>query len=215
MEFKRARTSIQFKMRANQIIDACEIIFEQEGYENVNFSKISAISGITRPLIYKYFSSNEEMLLEVLKKKISNFVSSINQSFNNCNELTTNQFAEKWTKCLFEDPYMLQLYNLQRSVLEKKVDLDKIVAFKEFTQQSESSVIDAISSYFPKSNNEQLNSFFIMTIAIVSGLSPMIFQSNAQKYASSQLNDNYQGIYTDFFIRTIMPIIKSLENGTL
>ena len=70
------RTAAQFKeirqTRKNQILDAALVVFASDGYHSASISKISQRAGISKGLMYNYFSSKEELLQDVLTKGIQN-----------------------------------------------------------------------------------------------------------------------------------------------
>ncbi len=49
-------------LRRTQILNAAVELFDQQGYSNTKISDISAKAGISKGLVYHYFSSKEEIL---------------------------------------------------------------------------------------------------------------------------------------------------------
>jgi AcrR family transcriptional regulator len=64
------RTEAQYeeirKSRKKQIMESALEVFASEGYHRASISKISAHAGISKGLLYNYFTSKEELLMEVL-----------------------------------------------------------------------------------------------------------------------------------------------------
>jgi len=66
-QFEEIRTT-----RRNQILAAALEIFAADGFDGASISKIAQEAGISKGLMYNYFSSKEELLQEVLLKGIQN-----------------------------------------------------------------------------------------------------------------------------------------------
>ena len=49
--------------RRKQILDAAIVLFDQQGFTNTKITDISEKAGISKGLVYRYFSSKEEILL--------------------------------------------------------------------------------------------------------------------------------------------------------
>lgn len=70
------RTKEQFEEirqnRRDQILESALEIFASEGYHSASISKIAQHAGISKGLMYNYFSSKEMLLQEVLMKGVQN-----------------------------------------------------------------------------------------------------------------------------------------------
>ena len=49
-----------------EIIDACETIYKAKGFYGVTIKEISTRTSFTRPSIYNYFETKDEILLALL-----------------------------------------------------------------------------------------------------------------------------------------------------
>ncbi len=73
------RTEQQFEdIRREKVehIKLCALqLFAENGYDTTPISKIAKVAGISKGLIYNYFSSKEELLKEILISGLQNFIS--------------------------------------------------------------------------------------------------------------------------------------------
>lgn len=60
--------------RKNEILDACEKIYRTQGFYGVTIKKISTEISFTRPAIYNYFETEEEILLGAAHQRIRRMV---------------------------------------------------------------------------------------------------------------------------------------------
>ena len=55
--------------RKDEIISACEKLYQSIGFKEVTLKEIATITSITRTSIYNYFQTKEEIFLEILKRE--------------------------------------------------------------------------------------------------------------------------------------------------
>ena len=58
----------QKAMRRKAIGDAGVALFERQGFDNTTIEQIAREAGVSAPTVFKYFSSKQEILLEMLQK---------------------------------------------------------------------------------------------------------------------------------------------------
>ncbi len=73
------RTPSQFREireeKKSLLMDVALRLFASEGYHNTTISKIARQAGISKGLIYNYFESKEELLLEIISKSFDEMAS--------------------------------------------------------------------------------------------------------------------------------------------
>ena len=77
-EFKRARTKEQIASRQEDIITACDAIYREKGYEAVYIKAVSKMTSVSRPSIYNYYNTKEEIFLDLLKRDFAKWTEEIN-----------------------------------------------------------------------------------------------------------------------------------------
>ena len=73
MDFLRARTKEQIDQRRFDIIQACETLFNEGGYDFVNLKAISEMTAISRSSIYTYYKTKDEIMLDILILKLNDW----------------------------------------------------------------------------------------------------------------------------------------------
>ena len=82
MDFKRARNDEQIANRQEEIVNACYSLYLNGKYDDITFGKISEMTSISRPSIYNYYITREEILLDVLEKEYFKWYENFKHSFN-------------------------------------------------------------------------------------------------------------------------------------
>lgn len=78
------------KDRRSQIMSTALEMFAREGYGHVSIAALSQGAGISKGLMYNYFSGKEELLKEILNEGIEQIMTSLDP--NRDGILTTNEF---------------------------------------------------------------------------------------------------------------------------
>ena len=54
------------EQRPQEIMDACRKLYEKESFQEISLKEISAQTSISRPSIYNYFETKDEIFLAIL-----------------------------------------------------------------------------------------------------------------------------------------------------
>lgn len=65
------------KNKKEEILQAAEEEFARNGYEGANISRIAKKVGVTHVLLYYHFQNKENLFIEVLQRKIEQFIQSV------------------------------------------------------------------------------------------------------------------------------------------
>lgn len=214
MSFKRARSDEQIRDRIQEIVDAASAIFNSSGYEGVTFTAISEYTDFTRPNIYKYFKTKDEILLIIIKDDFKSFVTSLVKSFKINKLYTIQEISGIWTDRLIEHKRLLDFYSLLSVFIEKNVSVEALSRFKKEMTELQSSLINLISQLFPKANNESITNFFFLQLTLAFGLYPTCQMNDLQVEALKLAGLDYS--CPDFrktYSAGLYQLMYSLENS--
>ena len=60
--------------RREEIIAACETLYEKMGFKDLTLKEIAKYTSLSRPSIYNYFETKEEIFLTILQKEYWSWV---------------------------------------------------------------------------------------------------------------------------------------------
>jgi AcrR family transcriptional regulator len=66
---RRNRREEQAEWRRNQLLDTALTLFGEKGVESTTIKDIAEAAGVAQGLVYHYFSSKEDLLIEVLQRR--------------------------------------------------------------------------------------------------------------------------------------------------
>lgn len=194
MDFKRARNDEQVANRQEEIINACCSIYANGNYDSITFGKISEITSISRPSIYNYYITREEILLDVLEKEYFTWYENLKNNFNENIRLNKKDLCELLAKSFISCDIFLRLLSIQYSIIEKNCSFEKLTQFKMNIQPILNSVENIIAKTFPKTNSNKRNNFICLLFSVVSSLYEMSTPSEIQLKASKIANREYKSI---------------------
>lgn len=214
MSFQRARSEDQIKNRIQELVNAASVIYDSEGYEGLNFSTISEYTKFTRPNIYKYFKTKEEILLLILIEDFKSWISSLNKSFKINKLYSIYEIGEIWTDTLIEHERLLELYSILFTIIEKNVSVEALAEFKKELIAIQSTIIDLVSQLFPEASNDSIMNFIYSALTLAFGLYPMSKLSELQLEAIKLSGSNYTA--PDFkktYMASLYQIMYCLEHS--
>ncbi|MBQ4848105.1 TetR/AcrR family transcriptional regulator [Pseudoalteromonas sp. MMG005] len=192
MNWKRARTDERKNERKEAIYDAAYTLFKAKGYDKVSFNGIASEAGFTKSNMYRYFSSKEEIFLNV-------FASLFEQWFDNyCarlqklkeNECVDN-FTEAWVGSFSEHPKLMDLMPILFSSLEKNSSYEQLQAFKRLSKNLLYRITLEISRIYPSVQGEKAFKFLNLGYAATVNCWTANSQSEALKklYEDEEFKD--------------------------
>lgn len=214
MGFQRARSKDQIQDRIQEIIDAAASIYNLEGYEGLNFSAISEHTKFTRPNIYKYFKTKDEILLVILKEDMKLFVSSLLKSFrlNKCYSL--HEITEIWTAALLEHERFLDLFAVLFTLIEKNVSVSALAEFKKEVLTAQMTLFDLVAQLYPKADSDSVKDFINAQFTLAFGLYPMTKLTGLQLEAIQLSGMDYKPLeFKKAYKASFYQLIYCLENG--
>ncbi len=212
MEFRRARNKEQFEQREADIIKSAIALYEEYGFEEVTFSKISERTKFTRPTIYSYFKTKEEIMLKLtaiyLERFILCFKGKLNSEQKKDNVFVATAFAESFIEvCEF-----IHLYTVLYSIIEKNVSVEALADFKREVIRQQTILANALKSVYIKSSDEQIYNFLIFCLSFASGICPMSEESELQKEAIKLSETGYvTPDFEKFFKDTLIIYLERLS----
>ncbi|MDD3745684.1 MAG: TetR family transcriptional regulator [Anaerostipes sp.] len=183
MDFQRARTPEQIENRQNEIILACKEIYEKDGYDAVTIKGISEITSFTRPAIYSYYKTKEEIFLDILKEEFALWHSDLVNRCSMEKNHTREQFCTVLSDSLCDRTILLELLAVHLNTIENNTRLERLVEFKKTVYQFLDAFKSEIDCFFPKQDEHIKDEFLNMFLIYINGLYPHIFHSKIQKEA--------------------------------
>lgn len=192
MNWQRARTEEKKNERKEAIYNAALTLFKRNGYDNVSFNSIASEAGFTKSNMYRYFSSREEIFLNVFADLFKKWVEDCLKLLNALEpDEDINHFAKAYTESLLLHPKFLDLTPVLFISLEKNSSYEQLVEFKRLSKNLLYSIAVEVSRIYPDLTIEKAFQFLNLSFAAMSSYWAATFQNDALKkiYAQDEFKE--------------------------
>lgn len=122
--------------RKNEILDACEKIYRSRGFCGVNIKEISTEISLTRPAIYNYFETKEEILLGLLIREYSAWCGELEALVGQAEGCSRTELAAQMAATLENKDILLRILNRNLMEIEQNSRVERLAEFKKQFQRA-------------------------------------------------------------------------------
>lgn len=211
MDFKRARNDEQIANRQEEIINACYSLYSNGKYDDITFGKISEITSISRPSIYNYYITREEILLDVLEKEYLRWYENFKKSLDADTRLNKKDLCNILADSFDGFDIFLRLLSIQYSIIEKNCSFEKLTQFKMNTQVILQFLENITGKLFSRSSIEDRTTFALSIFSVVGNFYEMCNISETQIKAMKVSNREYKlPNFKELYFKYIESLISNL-----
>ena len=178
--------------RKTEIIDACELIYKEKGFQGVNIKEISTALDMTRPAIYHYFETKEEILLALLTREYKAWLEKL-ADFDFEADHSSEDVIKKLASCLSERNIMLRILNMNLFEIEVNSRVERLAEFKKSYAKAAELLKRYLAVCTPSLDDALACGFVRNLNAFLIGLYPFTYhtekQLEAMKMAGMQNED--------------------------
>lgn len=191
MSFQRARTEKQAADRQMEIINACDRIYEEEGFDGVTFKAISERTSFSRPSIYNYYNTKDEVMLDVLGREYRAWEETLSEWNRTHDNASREEYCRLITDSLHSREKLLKLLASNYSMIEKNCSQEKLTEFKLGMQPFFTAFNETLHKCFPDSTVEKKQNYFYLFFALIDGLYPLSHLTEKQVTAMKTAMPEY------------------------
>ena len=204
----RKGTPEEIARKREEIVDACEQLYQTTGFKEITLKEISKITSFSRPTIYNYFETKEEIFLALFKREYDRWNEDL-QSINEENErLTKAQLAEKIAQSLAERPQLLKLLSMNNFDMEANSRQEFLTSFKESYGGSLRRMSRLLTKFCPDMSVSDIQNFIYIFFPFMFGIYPYTEVTEKQRTAMEEAGINY--VYQSVYELTYSCLIRLL-----
>jgi AcrR family transcriptional regulator len=132
--FQRARKPEEKEVRRQAILKAARRLMREGSVTELSLSELARQSGVSKPNIYRYFESREEVLLQVLIEEIGDLTDRIESELAKVPVGDTQAAARVVASAFAAQPKLCELVSIVSSVLERNISAEAIATAKRALQ---------------------------------------------------------------------------------
>ena len=126
--------------RREQIVDACERLYQQASYSEITMAHIAKGLSFGRANVYNYFQNKEEIFLALLEREHLLWQQALTQLAQVEEALDDDRLAQGLARSLADRPQLLKLMSMNLYDMEENSRRERLVSFKA----SYAAAIDAL-----------------------------------------------------------------------
>ena len=204
----RKGTPEEIARKREEIVDACEQLYQTTSFREITLKEISKITSFSRPTIYNYFETKEEIFLALFKREYDRWNEDL-QSINEENErLTKAQLAEKIAQSLAERPQLLKLLSMNNFDMEANSRQEFLTSFKKSYGGSLRRMSRLLTKFCPDMSVSDIQNFIYIFFPFMFGIYPYTEVTEKQRTAMEEAGINY--VYQTVYELTYSCLIRLL-----
>ena len=177
--------------RKEEIINACERLYQTMGFKEITMQDISAATSFTRTSIYNYFRTKEEIFLALLQRENELWIGDLAAMMAENDALTKEAFADKFARTLEKRAQLLKIMSMNHYDMESGSRPERLADFKTVYGWSLGTVRACLDKFFPEMSQEEKQGFIYTFFPFMFGIYPYTFVTEKQRAAMEEAGVNY------------------------
>lgn len=179
-------------MRKEEIIKACEELYDKYNFKDITIKLISEHTSFSRPSIYNYFETKEEIFLDVFKKEYEKWTDELNLIRENNDSMTKDAFATSLAHTIEHKERLLKLLSMNMYDLEENSRMERLIEFKKAYGDAVHAVKLCLNKFFKDMNEKEVTEFLYSFFPFMFGIYPYAVVTKKQKEAMDKADINYE-----------------------
>ena len=118
-------------LRREEIIKACEELYDKYNFKDITIKLISEHTSFSRPSIYNYFETKEEIFLALFQREYEKWKMELDEIREKNDTLTKDEFAKELAHTIENKERLLKLLSMNMYDLEENSRMERLKEFKE------------------------------------------------------------------------------------
>ena len=182
--------------RREEIIAACRKLYQTMSYREITIKEIAEETSFTRPSIYNYFETKEEIFLALFQTEYEAFAEELNLLCEGRETLSPDELASALAQALENRPMLLKLLSMNLYDMEENARLERLVEFKTAYRDFISAVDRCLQKFCPALEGQSRQMFLCSFLPFMFGLYPYTVATDKQKAAMEKAGLDYTPVST-------------------
>lgn len=174
--------------RREEIINACKELYQTMSFKEITIKEIANYTSFTRPSIYNYFETKEEIFLAILQKEYELWVAELESITDNNETMSREQIAKALALSLENRALLLKLMSMNHYDMEANSRMERLVDFKKAYGASLVAVKRLLKKFCRDIDS---NAFIYNFFPFIYGIYPYAVVTEKQKEAMEQAGIDY------------------------
>lgn len=177
--------------RREEIINACERLYQTMSFKEITLKEIGAETSFSRPTIYNYFQTREEIFLALFEREYHRWNQDLETILTENDSLTHHQIADMLARSLEKRRQLLKLLSMNNYDMEANSRQELLTSFKAAYGRSIKNVDLILQKFCPDMSEERRRSFRYVFFPFMFGIYPYAAVTDKQRSAMEQAGVDY------------------------
>ena len=143
-------------------------------YESISLNGIAREAGFSKPNVYRYFESREEIFLVIFEELQEAFSERLTKRISRIRSVNpVERIVDIWVDEVQKHPFYLMLLPQLMTSLEKNSSIHSIVEFKKSSMAALTQLVELLNRIHSELNVEQWTEIVQLAFALMAGVWPM------------------------------------------
>ena len=183
--------------RREEIINACEQLYRTMSFREITLKEIGKITSFSRPTIYNYFETKEEIFLALFQREYDLWNEDLTAILDGNEKLTKTELSEKIAASLAGREQLLKLLSMNNFDMEANSRQEMLTAFKQSYGRSVHLMVLLLEKFCTDMSTADIQSFIYTFFPFMFGIYPYTAVTEKQRIAMQDagINYMYQSVY--------------------
>ena len=193
----RKVTQEEIALKREEIINACEQLYQTMSFREITLKEISKITSFSRPTIYNYFETKEEIFLALFQREYDRWNEDLTAILDGNERLTKKELADRIAGSLAGREQLLKLLSMNNYDMEANSRQELLNTFKQSYGGSMHRMCMLLGKFCPDMSVTDIQNFIYIFFPFMFGIYPYTAVTEKQKTAMKEAGINYvyQSVY--------------------
>ena len=208
-EYKmRKVTPEQIAQKREEIINACERLYQTMSFREITLKEIGNITSFSRPTIYNYFETKEEIFLGLFQREYDRWNEELTAILVGNEQLTKKDLADRVANSLAGREQLLKLLSMNNYDMEANSRQEMLNSFKQSYGRSMHLMCMLLEKFCPDMGVTDIQNFIYTFYPFMFGIYPYTAVTEKQRVAMKEAGINY--VYQSVYELTYSCLIRLL-----
>ena len=196
--------------RREEIVSACEQLYQTMSFKDITLKEISNVTSFSRPTIYNYFHTKEEIFLALYEKEYDRWNADLEKILNSDQKYSRAELADQIARSLEKRTQLLKLLSMNNYDMEENSRSELLASFKIAYGKSLELFRKILRKNCTGMSNAEIEQIMYVFFPFMFGIYPYSEVTDKQKNAMREAEVSYK--YQTIYEITYSCLIKLLKN---
>lgn len=183
--------------RREEIVNACEQLYQTMSFKDITLKEIGNITSFSRPTIYNYFHTKEEIFLALFEREYNKWNDELEGISESSESYSRIQVADLIAKSLQKRAQLLKLLSMNNYDMEENSREEMLASFKTAYGKSLKLFREILGKHCTDMSESDIEHVIYVFYPFMFGIYPYSEVTAKQKEAmeTAGVNFRYQSIY--------------------